>query len=677
MPEQQTLIGRLTDERPMLFIGMGFTLIVLLMGSLVMFGLGKMRAMHDDLEVIITQHNAKIELVQTMRHIVRERMIGMYQITLEEDPFKRDEINMGFNRLANEFVQTRENLKAMLQTAEEKRQFDRLLELTALGTPFHEKVVELLNRDEIPQARQLLKEKSIPAQFKVIDQMDHILEYYKQTADVVQQNARAAFKKTKFAMAILGGLVASISFITAVSVLKRVKYDREELQRVNDNLESQVEERTRDLTQATEKLIEAQRIAHTGHFDWHLEGGTLYWSEEVYRIFGMNKETVASKDAFMNIVFPDDRRYVEAELNRALFEHVPFSINHRIILPDGTVRIIHQQGEVSYDNAGKPSRMLGTIQDITEQKETEAKLQLAANVFENASEGIIITDAGNNIVDVNGAFMLITGYSREEVLGQNPRMFKSGKHDPSFYREMWKSLQDSNHWQGEIWGKRKFGTIYPKWQTINVLRDQTGTITHYIAIFRDISDAKKHEDRLWKLAHFDSLCGVANRSLMYANLRTATIHAQREKTQVALMLFDLDHFKQVNDTYGHDAGDQLLVHVAQKLKESVRECDTVARLGGDEFTVILEGVHEKEDVERVTRKIQRALAAPMKLGNGQELMIGASIGIALYPSDASDIETLMKNADRAMYSAKELGRNNYQFFEKGMTIETQAGSPAV
>lgn len=675
MSEQQTPIGKLAEGRPVLFIGLGFALIVLLMGSLVAFGLAKMSAMHDELEVILTQHNAKIELVQTMRHIVRERMIRMYQITIEEDPFKRDEINMTFNGLASQFINTRDKLQAIAQSVEEKRQFDRLRELVVRATPFHEKVVELLNRDEMLQARQLLNEKSIPAQLGVMGQTDRILEHYKQAAEVVEQNARAAFQKTAFAMITLGGLAAAISIITAVTVLRRVRHDRDALQRANDTLEAQVVERTRDLTQTAERLAEAQRIAHTGHFDWNLSDGVLYWSEEVYRIFGLTQEKGASREIFMGIVFPDDRQYVETMVNRALFEQSPYAIDHRIVLPNGAIRVVHQQGEVSYDSAGKPQRMLGTIQDVTERKETEAKLQLAANVFESASEGILITDADNNIVDVNGAFMLITGFKREEVLGQNPRMFKSGKHDPSFYREMWKSIQETDHWQGEIWGKRKFGAIYPKWQTINVIRDTNGRITHYIAVFRDISDAKKHEEQLWKLAHFDNLCGVANRSLMYANLRMTTAHARREKSQVALMLFDLDRFKQVNDTFGHDAGDQLLVHVAKKLMESVRECDTVARLGGDEFTVILGNIREKEDVVRVTQKMQRVLATPLKLKSGQELIIGASIGIALYPSDAPNIETLMKNADRAMYHAKELGRNNYQFFEEGMTKETQAGSP--
>jgi diguanylate cyclase (GGDEF)-like protein len=225
-----------------------------------------------------------------------------------------------------------------------------------------------------------------------------------------------------------------------------------------------------------------------------------------------------------------------------------------------------------------------------------------------------------------------------------------------------------------LWGLRKSGAAYPKWQTINVIRDESGEIANFLAVFRDISEAKEQEQKLWELAHFDNLTGVANRSLMYTNLRLAVSQAKRENLQVAVMMFDLDGFKLVNDTLGHDAGDQLLKHVARQIKAIVREVDTVARLGGDEFTVILTGVGKREDVAYVAQKILVALGQPLKLESGQEVVARASIGIALYPDNGADIETLMKNADRAMYRAKGLGKNNFQFFVEGMTAESKPGS---
>jgi diguanylate cyclase (GGDEF)-like protein/PAS domain S-box-containing protein len=452
--------------------------------------------------------------------------------------------------------------------------------------------------------------------------------------------------------------------------------DREALRQARDHLEEQVQERTAELSQSIAQLAEAQQLNHMGHWEWDLEHDRMTWSDEIYRILGYSPQCFpAQYDRLLQAIHPDDREVLTVAIDKVLLDRASFNLDYRIVQPSGVGRIVHQETRVSFDNQGKLLSILGTIQDITERKEMEVQLQLAANVFENAGEGILITDADNNIVDVNDAFTAITGFRREDVLGQNPRLFKSGKHDPSFYREMWNALKETGQWQGELWGKRKSGAIFPKWQTINMVRDRNGRASSYIAIFRDISDAKKNEEQLWKLAHFDNLTGVANRSLMYTNLRLALAQAKQENLQVAMMLFDLDGFKQINDTMGHDAGDQLLKHVARQLTETVRDVDTVARLGGDEFTVILTGIHKPEDVSHVAKKIQAALAQPLSIKPGQEIIARASIGIALYPADAVDIETLMKNADRAMYRAKELGKNNFQFFTEGMSEETKPESP--
>lgn len=662
----------------MLFIGMGFLLIVLAMGALVVFGLSRLGSMYGELEAVISQHNAKIEQIQIMRHVVRERITGVHQLVIEDDPFKREEITQRFSVWANEFLNARKKFEDLGLSNQEKRLFRELSDLIALAIPLHQQVVELLNQDKLPEARVLLKEKSMPAQIKVMEQCDRILEHYKLAAANMEKSAHKVHERDSFIMIMMGGLAASISFVTALTVLTKVNENRESIKRVHDGLEIEVAERTSALKESIAQLAEAQRVSHMGHWEWDLEHDAMHWSDEIYRIFGHSAQAFpASYDRLQLTIHPDDREELTSAIDKVLLDKVPFDLNYRIVRPNGMERVVHQQAHVDFDAGGKLLKILGTIQDVTESKAVESKLKLAASVFENAGEGILITDKDNNIIDINQAFTEITGFKREDVIGQNPGVFKSGKHDPAFYQDMWNTLQEVGQWHGEIWGRYKSGLIFPKWQTINVIRDESGKVMNYIAIFRDISDAKRAEEQLWQLAHFDNLTGVANRSLMYANLRLAIVQAKRESTQVAVMLFDLDGFKQINDAMGHGAGDQLLKYVARQIKDTVSEVDTVARLGGDEFIVILAGIRKAEDVAQVAKKIQAALAQPLTLQSGQELIAKASIGIALYPVDATDIETLMRNADRAMYHAKELGKNNFQFFAEGMSAGTKPCSPIV
>lgn len=682
---------RETSSRLIVQLALGFLAVTLVMASVVMVGLFRMKSMHHELEEIIHKHNVKIELVQTMRHVVRERMIDMNLLVIEDDPFKRDETNMRFYGLANKFITARDQLERMRLTPQEQADLRKLRELTQWATPFNEQVVGLLARDQFNEAKRLLLDKALPAQVKVMDQCDKMLGYYKNAAEKVEEDAHRNYQRTVFLMVMLGGIACSLSFVTAMKVLDRAWKDRlsltgeierrvlveQELVKARDNLEAQVAEQTAELRENVGRLAEAQQVSHMGHWEWNLEYDHMTWSDEVYRILGYSPRFFSAQyDKLLQAIHPDDRERLTVAIDTVLLDRVPFDLDCRIVQPSGTERIVHQQAKVDFDANGKLLKILGTIQDVTESRDMESKVRLAASVFENAGEGILITDKNNNIVDINHAFTQITGFKREEVLGKNPGAFKSGKHDPAFYRDMWNTLLEKGQWQGEIWGRRKAGSIFPKWQTINIIRDENNSITNYIAIFRDISDAKKNEERLWQLAHFDNLTGVANRSLMYANLRLAVSQAKRENLQVAMMLFDLDGFKQINDTMGHDAGDRLLKHVARQIMQAVREVDTVARLGGDEFTVILTGIRKPEDVAQVAKKIQAALAQPLKFQSGEEVIARASIGIALYPADAGDIEALMKNADRAMYHAKELGKNNFQFFTEGMSTETKPESPA-
>ena len=307
-------------------------------------------------------------------------------------------------------------------------------------------------------------------------------------------------------------------------------------------------------------------------------------------------------------------------------------------------------------------------QDIERREKIEESLRLSATVFANSGEGIFVTDPKQKILTVNKAFCAITGYRAEEVVGRTPYHLNSGKQSPNFYRRMWDTLLLKDKWQGEIWNRRKDGSVFPEWLTINAVRSEKGELTHYVAIFTDITERKAAEERILHLAQHDTLTGLPNRMLFLDRLGVALHQAHRAGSEVALLFMDLDRFKNINDSLGHNVGDQMLMQVAKFLDKCVREGDTIARLGGDEFVIILPQIGSAQDAAHIALKIIAALSRTFVIQHYQ-LTITASIGIAVYPEDGADATTLMKNADTAMYHAKNNGRNNYQFFTASMNSD--------
>ncbi|MFZ2163575.1 MAG: diguanylate cyclase [Sideroxyarcus sp.] len=289
------------------------------------------------------------------------------------------------------------------------------------------------------------------------------------------------------------------------------------------------------------------------------------------------------------------------------------------------------------------------------------RLQLFVKMFDNSGEAIVITDAQRRIIAVNPAFYNITQYTEEDVIGNTTNILKSGRQDDRFYQVMWKSINDTGMWQGEIWNRRKDGEIYPEWLSIGTVKNSNNEIINYIAVFSDITKRKEDEAHIEHLAHYDSLTHLANRALFADRLKHALVVGTRNKTKTALLFLDLDKFKYVNDTMGHLVGDMLLQSVADRLKSCRRESDTICRQGGDEFMILLPEVNGAEDAETVARKIISSMEAPHLIA-GKELVITFSIGISICPDDATDDEMLIKHADDAMYLAKASGRNNFKFF---------------
>jgi two-component system CheB/CheR fusion protein len=298
--------------------------------------------------------------------------------------------------------------------------------------------------------------------------------------------------------------------------------------------------------------------------------------------------------------------------------------------------------------------------DVTEHKRAEDQLRLAARVFDRAGEGIVVTDANQKILTINSAFTDVTGYTADEVLGQTPKLLASDKQNAQFYVNMWEHLQAHGWWQGEIWNKRKSGEIYPEWLTINVVNGPDGNVLNYVGIFSDISVVKESQRKVEFLATHDDLTGLPNRALFMDRLRQAIVHSERSEQTFAVLFIDLDNFKVINDSLGHAAGDELLKEVATRLRECVRGGDTVARFGGDEFALLIEEATVAE-AEMAAHRIADGLLRPYSIGR-QNIYPSASVGICLYPNDGVDPETLLKNADSAMYQAKDGGKRAHHFF---------------
>jgi len=307
---------------------------------------------------------------------------------------------------------------------------------------------------------------------------------------------------------------------------------------------------------------------------------------------------------------------------------------------------------------------------LRQQREDHERLRLAAAVFDSTLEGVVVTDAQGQIVHVNRAFMEITGYQLDEVLGLNPNKFKSGRHGPEFYRQMYRSILSAGQWSGEIWNRRKSGEIYPQWQSIRSVKDNGGAIKHFVAVFSDITAIKRSEHELQQLAHYDPLTGLPNRLLFTDRTAQALSYARSSKHGCALLLIDLDHFKNINDSLGHNVGDEVLKAVAQRIQSLFDTEITVARLGGDEFGLLVENCQQVVQAAGYAQRILDGFKTPFVLEN-QQLFISASVGISLFPSDASSAQQLLRNADSALFKAKSDGREAYALYTEELTAHAQ------
>lgn len=428
------------------------------------------------------------------------------------------------------------------------------------------------------------------------------------------------------------------------------------------------ERRLRVQMQKSERhLLKAQQVARLGSWDYDTATGCIVWSAQVYRIFGRDPDTYRPDyPSFLAMVHPDDRDRLQRAVRTTLEEGAEYELVHRIVLPDGTIRTVHQRGERT-DIADEGSvHMVGVINDITDRIEAERRTQQAASVFEASTQGVVITDVSGRILDVNRAFTEISGYTRQEVVGSNPSVLASGRHDRAFYTQMWETLLETGRWSGEVWNRRKSGETYPEQLNIGTVWHSDGSPAGYVGVFSDVTERKAFERQLTYQALHDPLTSLHNRMWFDAQLHRATRSASARSTRFAVVMLDLDQFKVVNDTMGHQAGDQLLVAVAERFVAWIDGTDEVARIGGDEFAFLLESVSTAAEAAAAVRALTRALQPPVIIGE-LTLPVTASLGLAMYPGDGETAGELLRNADTAMYHAKRNGRNAFQAYRPEMT----------
>ena len=425
----------------------------------------------------------------------------------------------------------------------------------------------------------------------------------------------------------------------------------------------------------TEKaLMESEALFHNlasnspaGVFRTDKKGKLIYYNDNWRNVSAANDQELLDGKALPSSIHHEDSKTVIAAFNKSLHDKIAFDIEYRFSHPDNQIVWVKSQAQPCYDDQGIFNGHVGTLTDITELKTVQESLLMAGVVLDNSRESILVTDSNVNIIMVNKAFTDIEGYSAEEILGKNPNVLNSGKHHKEYFVEMYRSLKETGIYQSEIWNRRKDGEVHPGILSITAVKNIKHKITHYVSVFTDITSLKNTEERLAFLANHDALTGLPNRMMLISHISHAIEVAKRQDKKIALLLLDLDRFKNINDSFGHLAGDDLLQQLATRLKTKLRSNDIIARLGGDEFVVLLENISHLEYVAKVAENIISAVEQSWLLKNNSEVHIGTSIGISLYPDHGDNALDLLKHADAALYQAKGSGRGVANYYSESLT----------
>ena len=421
--------------------------------------------------------------------------------------------------------------------------------------------------------------------------------------------------------------------------------------------------------QSAEQLRLALEGSGSGMWGWDIRHKRQQFSQGMAALLRYEGDDLARDFRLQRRLHPEDRAMVLQAVGRALATGEPFCVTARLRCFDGNDRWFEARGTRHLNARGVPARFSGIITDKTQQRLEEASLRLAAAVVDNTAEGIVVTDAQSVILSTNAAFSRLLGYAPQELVGQFPSVFKSGKHGAAFYTAMWNSVLRTGHWRGEIWNKRKNGEIFPERMSLSAVKDGQGRTTHYVCMFSDISQEKQREDQLQVLATRDTLTGLFNRAWFSQELEHCVEAAAASGEHMAVILLNLDRFKDVNDSYGHTVGDQVLRHIARQVQLALRPGDVIARMAGDEMVVLVRQLANAEEAAEMAERLIQAAAQPWKSPDDFAVVVSVRAGICCYPQHAHTAALLVQGAHAAMYGAKEGkgGRNLWCFFDEGMT----------
>ncbi len=407
------------------------------------------------------------------------------------------------------------------------------------------------------------------------------------------------------------------------------------------------------------------RVAPVGIFRTEANGDCLYVNERWCEIAGLTSEQ-ARGSGWVSAIHPEDRDHIVRRWYECARKDILFHEECRMQRPDGAVTWVFAQAAAERDAHGRVVGYVGSVTDISERRRVETQMLKLSRALEQTADAVMITDRDGAVEYVNPAFEQVTGYASAEMLGRQPKMLKSGKQSPGFYENMWKTILAGEVFNDVLINRRRDGSLYYEEKTITPIKDGDGRITHFVATGKDITERMQTQERLAYMAQHDPLTELPNRTLLLDRLKQSLAGARWRQRRAAVLFVDLDRFKTINDTLGHEVGDRLLQQLAERFQRSVRDGDTVARFGGDEFVILLDDVASEDDVSGVAQKVLQALAPPFQVER-QTLYVTASIGVSLFPNDGDDATTLLKNADIAMYRAKELGKNTYQFYSADMS----------
>lgn len=436
---------------------------------------------------------------------------------------------------------------------------------------------------------------------------------------------------------------------------------------------SEIEAARQAMAYHTQQLRLALDGSGSGMWDWDMERRCYTFSDGVAALLRYTGSDLARDVRFKDLLHPQDREMVRAAVEHTLRTGELFEVTARLCCFDGENRWFQARGTRHLDAQGRVLRFSGIFSDQTAYRQEQDRLRLAATVVDNTMEGMVVTDANSHILSVNPAFTRLLGYTEQELLGQTPRAFKSGRHGQTFYRAMWDSIEQTGHWRGEIWNRRKNGDIFPERMSLSAVYDGQGTVTHYVCMFTDISEEKAQQQRLEFLAHKDPLTGLSNRSWFGQELERAVHQAGQGGEKMAVLLLNLDRFKDVNDSYGHAVGDEVLKHITRRVQGALRPGDMIGRMAGDEIIVVARTLRGRRDAEEITERLIRSAAQPWHSPDGFAVVVGVSAGICMYPEHADTAASLLQGAHAAVYGAKE-GRGEssaWCFFDEGMTASAR------